>query len=126
MIEWWTLVQGLLAAAAGVFCFVRAGMNAPIGDGTAAASALGWLALLIDAVLAVVAPMTGNPCRGDSVEFWAYLITALMIPPAALFWGLLERNRWSTMILGVAMLAVAVMMVRMQQIWAGQAALITG
>lgn len=126
MIEWWTIVQAVIAAAAGVFCFIRAGMNAPVGDDTAAAAALGWLALIVDAVIAIVGPMTGNPCLGDGIEFWVYLVSAIIIPPAALFWGVIERNRWSTAILGVAMLSVAVMMVRMQQIWAGHGPLLAG
>jgi hypothetical protein len=38
------------------------------------------------------------------------------------FWALLERSRWSTVIMGVATLAVAVMVWRMQVIWTIQVA----
>jgi hypothetical protein len=34
------------------------------------------------------------------------------------FWALIERTRWSTVVLGVAGFAIAVMVVRMAQIWA--------
>ena len=44
-------------------------------------------------------------------EFWA----------AAIFWALLERSRWSTVVLGVGALSVAVMIYRMFQIWTVQA-----
>jgi hypothetical protein len=48
------------------------------------------------------------------------VITALLIPPAAVFWALIERNsRWSTVVLAVAALSIAVMLVRMHQIWTG-------
>ena len=46
----------------------------------------------------------------------------MLLPPAAVFWALIERNRWSTVILGVACLAIAVMVYRMYQIWTLQVA----
>ncbi len=46
-----------------------------------------------------------------------YLGTAALIPPAAVLWALTERTRWSTVVLGVAGLAIAVMTYRMNQIW---------
>jgi len=39
------------------------------------------------------------------------------VPPLAVLWGLIERNKWSTVVLGVACLAAAVMVYRMHQIW---------
>jgi hypothetical protein len=42
-----------------------------------------------------------------------------MIPIAAAFWALIERTRWSTVIMGVGSFTVAVMLVRMSQIWNG-------
>jgi hypothetical protein len=51
------------------------------------------------------------------VEFFAYLVVALMIPVGAVFWALIERSRWATVVLGVGALTVAVMLVRMQQLW---------
>jgi len=50
------------------------------------------------------------------------LVSAIILVPLAGFWALVERNRWSTVILGVACLAVAVMVYRMYQIWAVQVA----
>jgi general stress protein CsbA len=49
-------------------------------------------------------------------------VTAVLIPPLAILWGLVDRSRWSTVVLGVAVLAVAVMLYRMQQIWFVQVA----
>jgi hypothetical protein len=51
------------------------------------------------------------------VEFWVYLVSAVIIPPAAVAWALTDRERWSTLILAVACFAVAVMVYRMSQIW---------
>jgi hypothetical protein len=62
---------------------------------------------------------TGSQAKGDTVEFFGYIITALIVPPAAIAWAVLERTRWSTLVLGVAGLTVAIMLVRMWQIWTG-------
>jgi hypothetical protein len=45
----------------------------------------------------------------------------MMIPVGAAIWAIVERSRWSTVVLGAAALTVAVMLVRMQQIWTGVA-----
>jgi hypothetical protein len=46
-----------------------------------------------------------------------YLISAIILPVAGGFWALVERSRWSTVILGLIGLALAVMLYRMGQIW---------
>lgn len=73
-------------------------------------------------VIAILAPMTGNHPTGNLLEFWMYLGTAVVIPVAAIFWALTDRSRWSTVVLGVAALAIAVMSFRMFQIWFVQVA----
>lgn len=119
MIEWLSWTQAAIAGAAGIFCLAAGLAGRKPDDWTVGAAALGWLWLLVDVVLGIVGPLMGNPCRGDGIEWWAYLVSALIIPPGVVLWGLVERTKWSTVMLGVAMLAVAVMMIRMQQIWAG-------
>ena len=79
----------------------------------------GWYRV---AWIAIVAPFAGNPPTGSLLEFWVYLVSAVLLPPAAVFWALLERSRWSTVIMGVAALSVAVMVWRMQVIWTIQVA----
>ena len=67
--------------------------------------------LLAQIVIALIAPAVGNPPTGNPAEFWVYLIAAALIPPLAVVWALTERTRWSTVVLGVGALAVAVMTV---------------
>jgi hypothetical protein len=80
------------------------------------------LLLLAQIVLALIAPAAGNTPTGNPAEFWVYLITAAIIPPLAVIWALTDRSRWSTVVLGVGALAVAVMVYRMHQIWTVQLA----
>jgi hypothetical protein len=80
------------------------------------------LLLIVQLVVAIVAPFTGNEASGSTLEFYVYLISALLLPLAAGFWALVERSRWSTVILGVVCLSVGVMLYRMLQIWTVQRA----
>ena len=45
-------------------------------------------------VVAIAAPAFGNEPTGSVLEFYTYLVGALLLPPAAAFWALLERSRW--------------------------------
>jgi len=49
-------------------------------------------------------------------------VSAVILPPAAVAWALVERSRWSTVIMGITALAVAVMVWRMHVIWTIQLA----
>jgi len=117
VIEWFTAVQVVVAVAAGLLCIVLGFARRVPGDLTLGATAVVELLLIAQLVVAIVAPLVGNQPSGSLLEFWVYLVSAVLIPPAAAFWALIERNRWSTVILGVACLAVAVMVYRMGQIW---------
>jgi hypothetical protein len=122
MIEWFTWVQLAVAVAAGLLCIVLGLAGRVPNDLTNGALALVELLLIVQLVVAIAAPAFGNEPTGSVLEFYVYLVSALLLPPAAIFWGLLERSRWSTVVLGVAALAVAVMLYRMLQIWTVQQA----
>ena len=77
------------------------------------------ISLLVQLITSIVLVASGERAVISTLEFFGYLIVALMIPAAGVIWSLIERNRWSTVIMGAAALTVAVMMVRMMQIWTG-------
>jgi hypothetical protein len=87
-----------------------------ISLGALAIVQLGLIVLLIFSIVIVAG---GARAKTDTVEFFAYLLVALLVPAGAAFWALIERTRWSTFVLGVGSLTVAIMLVRMQQIWFG-------
>ncbi len=122
MILWFTYVQVIVAVAAGLFCVIAGLAGRRPSDYTVGSLALLELLLVAQVVIAIVAPFAGNPPTGSLLEFWVYLVSAALLPPAAVFWALLERSRWSTVIMGIAALAVAVMVWRMQVIWTVQVA----
>ncbi len=86
-------------------------------DYTMGATLVVALLLLVQVVISIVAPATGNTATGDPLEFWLYLIVAIFLPIGAGFWALVDRNRWANFVLMVAHLAVAIMTYRMLVIW---------
>ncbi|MGC5169432.1 hypothetical protein ACPW96_05755 [Micromonospora sp. DT81.3] len=122
MILWFTYIQVAVATLAGVLCIVLGVAGRRPSDLTVGALALLELLLLVQVVVAIVAPLTGNVPTGSLLEFWVYLVSAALLPPAGVAWALVERSRWSTVIMGVVALAVAVMVWRMQVIWTIQVA----
>jgi hypothetical protein len=122
VILWFTYVEVVVAAVAGILCIVLGLAGRRPSDLTVGALALLELLLIAQIVIAIVAPLSGNPPSGNPLEFWVYLVSAALLPPAAVAWALLERSRWSTVVLGIAALAVAIMVWRMEIIWTVQLA----
>lgn len=122
MILWFTIAQVVVAVAAGLFCVIAGLAGRRPSDWTVGSLALVELLLLAQVVIAIIAPFAGNPPSGSLLEFWVYLVSAALLPLAAVAWALLERSRWSTVIMGIAALSIAVMVWRMQVIWTVQLA----
>ncbi|MEV7693071.1 hypothetical protein AB0N73_07035 [Microbacterium sp. NPDC089189] len=117
MTLWFSLVQVAVAGVAALLCVVLGLAGRRPSDLSVGALALVELLLVAQIVVAIVAPFTGNPPVGSALEFWVYLVSAALLPPVGVVWALLERSRWSTVVLGVAAGAVAVMVWRMHTIW---------
>ena len=117
MIDVFTIVLIGVATLAGVLCVVLGLVGRPPADVTILALVVVELLLLAQVVVSIVAPFTGNHPTGNLGEFWMYLATACFMPPAAIAWALTDKTRWSTVVLGVAALAIAVMAYRLNQIW---------
>lgn len=117
MIVWFTTAQVAVAVLAGLLCLALGFSGRKPSDLSLGALALVELLLIVQLVAAIVAPAVGNEPVGNMLEFYTYLVSALILPLAAAFWALVDRTKWSTVVLGTAALAIAVMVYRMQQIW---------
>jgi hypothetical protein len=122
MIEWFMFVQIAVAVLGGLLCLVLGLAGRVPGDLTMGAVLLVEVLLIAQLIVTIIAPLVGNPPSGSLAEFYIYLISAILLPLAGGFWALVERTRWSTVILGVVCLAIAVMLYRMGQIWFVQGA----
>lgn len=122
MILWFTVIQLVVAVAAGLLGVVLGLAGRRPSDLSVGALALVELLLIVQVVVAIVAPFAGNAPTGSVLEFWTYLVSAVLLPAAGVGWALIERSRWSTVIMGIVALSVAVMVWRMQVIWTIQVA----
>lgn len=112
------IVVALLAAA---YALVTALRDRPMGAGHLVA--LGVLeALLVAQAVVGFVKLSGDGGPDSPATFVGYLLGALLIPAAGAGWGLLERTRWGPGVIVVAALAVAVMIVRLDQLWSGTGA----
>lgn len=109
------IVTSLLVAA---YSLVTAWRDRPMDRGHLAGLAVVEVLLVVQAVLAFT-KLADDQGPKDTATFVGYLLGILLIPPACAGWGMLERSRWGPAVIVVAGLSVAVMIVRMRQIWDG-------
>ena len=122
MIDWFTALQIGVAVTGGVLAIALGLMGRRPSDLTMAFAGVVALLLIVQLAVTIAGPLTGNQPTGSLFEFYIYLMSAIFLPVGAGFWALIDRSRWSTVILGVAQLAVAIMLYRMGQIWFIQSA----
>ena len=71
---------------------------------------------LVQVLVAVVQALRGE--RPDEVAtFVGYALTSVLVPPVGALWALSDKSKWGTAAAGVAALVLAVLTVRMQQVW---------
>jgi hypothetical protein len=117
VIEWFTGVQVVVATIAGLLCLVLGLAGRKPSDLSLGATAVVEVLLLAQLVISIASPAFGNEPTGDALEFALYLGSAVLLPVGAVFWALVDRSKWATVVVGVANLAIAVMVYRMHQIW---------
>jgi hypothetical protein len=108
------LVVGLLST---IICATAGILKKSPNDATILSVAAVEVALLVYLVGSIVRLATGEHIAGEAWEFWGYLVTALMLPVAAVYWSILERTRWSNFVLSAVGVTALVMAARMNQIW---------
>lgn len=110
------LIVGLLSTLVCVAAGIKGMAPNDITILSVAAVELTLLVYLAGSIISAIG--AGGP-SGPAWEFWGYLVTALVIPLAAVYWSLMERSRWSNFVLGSVGLIALVMTARMNQIWYG-------
>jgi hypothetical protein len=107
------IAVSLLFAAWSVFAVVR---DRPPDRRQFAGLAL--VELLAVAVAAVaVARLVGGGRPGELFTFIGYLLTSVLLAPAAGVLARLEPTRWGSAILLAVFVTMPVLMIRMQQLW---------
>jgi len=109
-----TVVALFLAA----WTLISAAANRPRGVALLA-SGLVLEVLLLGFAIGGLVQMAGSDRDLARAEFVMYLVGALAIPPAAFVWAWGERSRAGTAVIALAFLITPVMILRVQQVWAG-------
>lgn len=73
--------------------------------------------LVVQLVAAAVVLLGTDRDVAEPATFGAYLVTVVLVLPFGAALALVERSRWGTAALAVALLTVAAMEVRLDQIW---------
>ena len=72
--------------------------------------------LVIQVVVVAVLLATGAEVS-DAVTLWGYLVSMLLVLPAAAVVSFVERSRWSSVILVIAALTTGFLQYRVLQLW---------
>jgi hypothetical protein len=115
--DWLYYTLLVVAGGSAALCLVLAMFGRKPSLVSIGSAALVEVALLLQLVATIVLLATGATCKGDVVEFFGYVLVAMMVPAGAVVWALAERTKVSTAVLAVSGLTVAVMAARMAQIW---------
>lgn len=122
MIEWYTYLVIVVAVVSTLLSLIGGFSGKKPNDLTLGALAVVALLLIGQLGISIAAPLLGNQPTGSLLEFWVYLVSVVLLPFAAGFWALIERSRWSTFVLAIASVSVAIMVYRMWDIWTVQGA----
>lgn len=120
MVEFWFWFQLWTYLAAGVISLVMTIFSKTLHSVTLIAQMAVVAGLTLQGLLSSFLAILGQRAATSTLEFFGYLIVALMVSVGAIIWGLLDRkNRWSNAVLALSAFTVAVMIIRMQQLWTG-------
>jgi hypothetical protein len=78
---------------------------------------VGFLVLAVVCVLAWL----GGTAPAEPAVFLAYLLACIATPAAIVWWGRGEPGRWGSGVVALACLTLAVLVLRLQQVWTGSA-----
>lgn len=113
------LAYALIVLALALAAWALGAALADRSPGRAHLWGVGLLEVLIAAQLVVSVVLLATGTRPVSVATaLGYVAVALAVPPLAVAWAFAEPTRWGTAVVGAGCLVVAVMVVRLQQVWA--------
>lgn len=119
IIDGWFIAALVVGGVSTLICILAGAWKKGPNDVTLLSVAAVEAMMVLYLIASIVRTANGEPIAGAAWEFWAYLITALVIPLGGFYWAILERSFWSNYVLAAVGLTVVVMMARMAQIWYG-------
>ncbi|MDG4862651.1 hypothetical protein P8605_31395 [Streptomyces sp. T-3] len=119
MLDALTIATGAAALALAAWCGFAAYRDQPTKDWHFIGMAVVTFLTLVQLVVGIVQLAQGDkPGQGTTI-FVAYLIGSAACVPAAGFLSLAERTRWGSVTVAAGALVLAVLEVRLYDIWGG-------
>ncbi len=115
--DYWFWITCLLGGLSFVIClgqFIRGRAPDDYSQGSVIVLQ-GWL--FIYCVGSIIMQLLTPGPSGDWLEYYGYLLTAMIIPAGAFTWSLSERSRWSTLVLAAVGPVLIIMVQRMYMLW---------
>ncbi|WP_329132517.1 hypothetical protein [Streptomyces sp. NBC_00670] len=119
MLDVLTLVTGVAALLLGGWCGWSASRDQPTKDWHFIGMAVVSVLALVQLVVGVVQLSRGEKPEQGTTIFVAYLLGALACVPVAGFMSLAERTRWGSVTVAAGGVVLAVLEVRLYDIWGG-------
>lgn len=117
MLDWVIITVTVMALLLAAWCGWAAYRDSPTKDWHLGGMAAVTLVVLVQVVIAIAQLAGGDrPAQGMAV-FLAYLVGSLFAIPAAAFMSLAERTRWGSVIAAAGGVILAVLELRLHQIW---------
>lgn len=116
-LDLWFWICAVLGTASFLICLARFVRGAEPDDWSQGSVLVLELFLVIYLVGSIIMQLLTDGPSGDWLEYYGYLITAMIIPVGTFFWSLSERTRWSTLVLGLTGPVLIVMVHRMNMLW---------
>jgi len=116
VLTWVTSVAALLLAA---WCGWSASRDRPTKDPHFVGMAVVTVLALAQLVVGIVQLVRGEKPEQGTTIFVAYLLGALACVPVAGFMSLAERTRWGSVTVAAGGVVLAVLEVRLYDIWGG-------
>ncbi|MEV0601637.1 hypothetical protein AB0I82_20350 [Streptomyces sp. NPDC050315] len=119
MIDALTVAVGVTALVLAAWCGFAAYRDEPTKDWHFIGMAVVSLLALVQLVIGIVKLAGGEKPDDGTAIFLAYLIGAAACVPAAGFLSLSERTRWGSVTVAAGAVVLAVLEVRLYDIWGG-------
>ncbi len=111
-----------ICALSTLICWVMTALSPGPADSSIVSVAAIELFLIVYGIYAGIRQAFGGVgIVGEAWEFWGYVLTAVLLPVGVLIWAVLDRTRWSNLVMSFVGLVVFVMIYRLEEIWFGSA-----
>lgn len=116
------VVGTVVCGASMLTCWAMTALRSHPADSSIVSLAAVELYLLAYGVYAALRQIVSDVgIVGEGWEFWGYVLTALLLPVGVFVWAMVDRTRWSNLVMSFVGPVVFVMVYRMEEIWWGSA-----